>query len=90
MIGAPLEVRRVELKKLAKDKRQAVYSQLSQCQLSRDAGHVRRNISRWGNKVTLPRDFLEPAFGGEFFCLQLSADVGEEMGWALEAGGRQT
>ena len=63
------------LKKLAEDKRQAVHSQLSQCQLSRDAGHVRENASRGGNKVTLPRDVLEPLpSAGVSFCLALSTD----------------
>ena len=49
-----------ELKKLTKDKRQAVHQQLSQCQLGRDSEYVRKNASRGGNKVTLPRDVLEP------------------------------
>ena len=31
-----------ELKKLTKDKRQAVHQQLSQCQLGRDSGYVRK------------------------------------------------
>ena len=49
-----------ELKKLTKDKRQAVHQQLSQCQLGRDSECVRKNASRGGNKVTLPREVLEP------------------------------
>ena len=49
-----------ELKKLAEDKRKAVHPRLSQCQLSRDACPVRKYASRGGNKVTLPRDVLEP------------------------------
>ena len=49
-----------ELKQLTKDKRQAVHQQLSQCQLGRDSECVRKNASRGGNKVTLPRDVLEP------------------------------
>ena len=49
-----------ELKKLTEDKRQAVHPRLSQCQLSRDAFLERKNASRGGNKVTLPRDVLEP------------------------------
>ena len=49
-----------ELKKLTEDKRQAVHQQLSLCQLSRDSEVVRKNASRGGNKVTLPRDVLEP------------------------------
>lgn len=57
-----------ELKKLTEDKRQAVHPRLSQCQLSRDACLVRKNASRGGNKVTLPRSvFGAPAFGGGFF-----------------------
>ena len=48
------------LKKLAEDKGQAVHPRLSQCQLSRDTGGVRKNASRGGNKATLPRDVLEP------------------------------
>ena len=49
-----------ELKKLTEDKRQAVHQQLSQCQLGRDSEVVRKNASWGGNKVTLPRDILEP------------------------------
>ena len=64
-----------ELKKLNKDKRQAVHQQLSQCQLGRDIGCVRKNASRGGNKVTLPRDVLEPLpSAGVSFCLALSTD----------------
>ena len=62
-----------ELKKLTKDKRQAVHQQLSQCQLGRDGGCVRKNAPRSGNKVTLPRDVLEPLpLAGVSFCLALS------------------
>ena len=77
-----------ELKKLAEDKRQAVHPRLSQCQLARDACLVRKNASRGGNKVTLPRDVLEPLpSAGVSFCLQVSADVAEGDGlWAPEAG----
>ena len=46
--------------KLAEDKGQAVHPRLSQCQLGRDSGRVRKNASRGGNKVTLPREVLEP------------------------------
>ena len=49
-----------ELKTLTEDKRQAVHPRLSKCQLARDACLVRKNASRGGNKVTLPRDVLEP------------------------------
>ena len=64
-----------ELKKLTKDKRQAVHQQLSQCQLGRDSEFVRKNASRGGNKVTLPRDVLEPLpLAGVSFCLALSTD----------------
>ena len=35
-----------ELKKLNKDKRQAVHQQLSQCQLGRDSEVVRKNASK--------------------------------------------
>ena len=64
-----------ELKKLAEDKRQAVHPQLSQCQLSRDDCFVRKNVSRGGNKVTLPREVLEPLpLAGVSFCLALSTD----------------
>ena len=64
-----------ELKKLTKDKRQAVHQQLSQCQLGRDSECVRKNTSRGGNKVTLPRDVLEPLpLAGVSFCLELSTD----------------
>ena len=64
-----------ELKKLTKDKRQAVHQQLSQCQLGRDSECVRKNASRGGNKVTLPRDVLEPLpSAGVSFCLALSTD----------------
>ena len=70
-----------ELKKLTKDKRQAVHQQLSQCQLGRDSEVVRKNASRDGNKVTLPRDVLEPLpSAGVSFCLQVSADVAEGDG----------
>ena len=56
-----------ELKKLNKDKRQAVHQQLSQCQLGRDSDE---DASRGGNKVTLPRDVLEPLpSAGVSFCL---------------------
>ena len=62
-----------ELKKLTKDKRQAVHKQLSQCQLGRDSEYVRKNASRGGNKVSLPRDVLEPLpLAGVSFCLALS------------------
>ena len=63
------------LKKLAEDKGQAVHPRLSQCQLSRDTGGVRKNASRGGNKATLPRDVLEPLpSAGVSFCLALSTD----------------
>ena len=63
------------LKKRAEDKRQAVHQQLSQCQLGRDSECVRKNASRGGNKVTLPRDVLEPLpSAGVSFCLALSTD----------------
>ena len=60
-----------ELKKLTKDKRQAVHPRLSRCQLSRDDFLVRKNASRGGNKVTLPRDVLEPlpSTGASFWLL---------------------
>ena len=65
-----------ELKKLTKDKRQAVHQQLSQCQLGRDSKCVRKNPSRGGNKVTLPRDVLEPLpLAGVSFCLALSTST---------------
>ena len=71
------------LKKLAEDKGQAVHPRLSQCQLSRDTGGVRKNASRGGNKATLPRDVLEPLpSAGVSFCLRVSADLQKEMGWA--------
>ena len=64
-----------ELKKLTEDKRQAVHPRLSQCQLGRDSEYVRKNASRGGNKVTLPRDVLEPLpSAGVSFCLALSTD----------------
>ena len=64
-----------ELKKLTEDKRQAVHQQLSQCQLDRDSEYVRKSASRGGNKVTLPRDDLEPLpSAGASFCLALSTD----------------
>ena len=64
-----------ELKKLTEDKRQAVHPRLSQCQLGRDSECVRKNASRGGNKVTLPRDVLEPLpLAGVSFCLALSTD----------------
>ena len=60
-----------ELKKLTEDKRQAVYPRLSQCQLGRDSEIVRKNASRGGNKVTLPRDVLKPLpSAGVSFCLK--------------------
>ena len=63
------------LKKLAKDKRQAVHQQLSQCQLGGDNEYVRKNASRGGNKVTLPRDVLEPLpSAGVSLWLALSTD----------------
>ena len=63
-----------ELKKLTEDKRQAVHQQLSQCQLGRDSECVRKNASRGGNKVTLPRDVLEPLpLAGVSFCLELAS-----------------
>ena len=70
-----------ELKKLTEDKRQAVHPRLSQCQLRRDACIVRKNASRGGNKVTLPRDVLEPLpSAGVSFCLRVSADLAERDG----------
>ena len=64
-----------ELKKLKEDKRQAVLPRLSQCQLGRDSEYVRKNSSRGGNKVTLPREVLEPLpLAGVSFCLALSTD----------------
>ena len=64
-----------ELKKLTEDKRQAVHPRLSQCQLGRDSERVRKNASRGGNKVTLPREVLEPLpLAGVSFCLALSTD----------------
>ena len=64
-----------ELKKLTEDKRQAVHPRLSQCQLGRDDECVRKNASRGGNKVTLPREVLEPLpLAGVSFCLALSTD----------------
>ena len=64
-----------ELKKLTEDKRQAVHPRLSQCQLGRDSEYVRNNASRGGNKVTLPREVLEPLpLAGVSFCLALSTD----------------
>ena len=69
------------LKKLAEDKRQAVHQQLSQCQLNRDNEVVRKNASRGGNKVTLPRDVLEPLpSAGVSFCLEFRGDVVEGDG----------
>ena len=70
-----------ELKKLTKDKRQAVHQQLSQCQLGRDSKCVRKNASRGGNKVTLPRDVLEPLpSAGVSFYQRVSAEVPEGGG----------
>ena len=64
-----------ELKKLTEDKRQAVHPRLSQCQLGRDSECVRKNALRGGNKVTLPREVLEPLpLAGVSFCLALSTD----------------
>ena len=63
-----------ELKKLTEDKRQAVHQQLSQCQLGRDNECVRKNASRGGNKVTLPRDFEPLPSAGVSLCLALSTD----------------
>jgi hypothetical protein len=59
--------------KLAEDKGQAVHPRLSQCQLSKEDELVRKNASRGGNKVTLPREVLEPLpLAGVSFCLALS------------------
>ena len=70
-----------ELKKLTEDKRQAVHPRLSQCQLSRDADDVRKNASRSGNKVTLPRDVLEPLpSAGVSFCLLGSSEPAKRIG----------
>ena len=72
-----------ELKKLAEDKGQAVHPRLSQSHLNRDNYEVRKNASRGGNKVTLPRDVLEPLpSAGVSFRLRVSADFAEgvEMG----------
>ena len=74
------------LKKLAQDKGQAVHPRLSQCQLSRDNWGVRKNASRGGNKVTLPRDVLEPLpSAGVSFCLLISADVAEGDGLGTQS-----
>ena len=74
------------LKKLAQDKGQTVHPRLSQCQLSRDDESVRKNASRGGNKVTLPRDVLEPLpSAGVSFCLQVSADFAEGDGLGFQS-----
>ena len=66
---------------MAEDKRQAVHQQLSQCQLGRDNEHVRKNASRGGNKVTLPRDVLEPLpSAGVSFSLCISTEIAEGDG----------
>ena len=71
------------LKKLAEDKRQAVHPQLSQCQLSRDDDDVRKNASRGGNKVTLPRDVLEPLpSAGLLFAYESAPTSHKGMSWA--------
>ena len=57
-----------ELKKLTKDKRQAVHQQLSQCQLGRDSECVRtKRLTGWKQGHTPERRFGAPAFGGGFF-----------------------
>ena len=57
-----------ELKKLTKDKRQAVHQQLSQCQLGRDSEYVRKEcLTGWKQGHTPERRFGAPAFGGGFF-----------------------
>ena len=76
-----------ELKKLAEDKRKAVHPQLSQCQLSREDQSVRKDASWGGNKVTLPRDLLEPLPSAEVsFCLYVRPDAAEGDGLASQAG----
>ena len=76
-----------ELKKLTKDKRQAVHPRLSQCQLSKEDELVRKNASRGGNKVTLPREVLEPLpLAGVSFCLQFSANFPERDGLGSRRG----
>ena len=47
----------------------------SACQLGSDSEIVRVNVSRGGNKVTLPSDVLEPLpSAGVSFFLELSTD----------------
>ena len=56
-----------ELKKLTKDKRQAVHQQLSQCQLGRDNVCEEKPLTGWKQGHTPERRFGAPAFGGGFF-----------------------
>ena len=76
--------------KLAEDKGQAVHPRLSQCQLSKEDELVRKNASRGGNKVTLPKDVLEPLpSAGVSFCLQVSSTSQKVMGlrsWLAPVG----
>ena len=73
--------------KLAEDKGQAVHPRLSQCQLSKEDELVRKNVSRGGNKVTLPGDVLEPLpSAGVSFCLHLSTDFPEGDVLASKSG----
>jgi len=56
-----------ELKKLTKDKRQAVHQQLSQCQLGRDSNVWGKRLTGWKQGHTPEGRFGAPAFGGGFF-----------------------
>ena len=70
-----------ELKTLAKDKRQAVYPRLSQCQLSRDACLVRKNASGVEARSHSLETFWSPCLRrGFLFVYRVSADVAEGDG----------
>jgi len=72
------------LKKLAEDKRQAVHSQLSQCQLSRDAGDVRKKAPHGVETRSHSREtFWSPCLRrGLLFAYESAPTSHKEMSWA--------
>ena len=75
-----------ELKKLNKDKRQAVHQQLSQCQLGRDSECVRKTPHGVETRSHSLETFGSPCLRRGFLFVYKSAPTRQkEMGWAPEA-----
>ena len=76
-----------ELKKLTKDKRQAVHQQLSQCQLGRDSECVRKTPHGVETRSHSRETFWSPCLRRGFLFAYLSAPTLQKaMGWAPKAG----